>query len=392
MKYLSLFSGIGGFEVALHQVFPDAECVGFSEIDKYAIQIYKKHFPEHTNLGDITKINPNSLSDFDMIFGGFPCQDLSIAKKDREGLKGKRSGLFWIMMDIVRIKKPKWFLFENVASMDKTNLGIISTAISEASGYSTCMLGDYVEPVMVNAALVSAQNRERLFWCNWEIRQPKDRGILLKDILESGEGIDGAANNTKSYCVDASYYKGGNQKTSNKSGKRLMVLDKNGDEKKKSNTIRSPGMGSGIDDKHNWDTIVINKPDRVGEIGKGGQGDRVYSIDGKSVSQSANSGGQGANTGLYAIALRNRGKGKEAEIGGDKASSLNTVQADSMVTDNYYIRKLTPVECERLQCFPDGYTEGISNTQRYKTLGNAVNTEVVKHIFEELRRKNETHI
>lgn len=113
-------------------------------------------------------------------------------------------------------------------------------------------------------------------------------------------------------------------------------------------------------------------------------GSRVYSTDGISKTLSANGGGWGAKTGLYAVpvALRNRGEGKKPEYNGtDKANSMTTVQTDSMVQVNQIIRKLTPIECERLQGLPDNYTEGISNTQRYKCLGNAFNVDVVAHIL-----------
>lgn len=99
------------------------------------------------------------------------------------------------------------------------------------------------------------------------------------------------------------------------------------------------------------------------------------------VALSANSGGRGAKTGLYAVALRNRGEGKKPELGGDKANAMTTVNTDSMIMENMIIRKLTPVECERLQSLPDNYTKGISNTQRYKCLGNAFNAEVITHIL-----------
>ena len=92
MKYLSLFTGIGGFEKAMPKNW---ECVGYSEIDKYAIECYDKHYPKHKNFGDITKIDIKELPDFDLVVGGSPCQDLSIAKKERDGLKGSRSSLFY---------------------------------------------------------------------------------------------------------------------------------------------------------------------------------------------------------------------------------------------------------------------------------------------------------
>ena len=230
-----------------------------------------------------------------------------------------------------------------------------------------------VEPVMINASLVSAQNRKRLFWVGRldefgtykqvEIPQPKDRGILLKDILEPK--------------VDEKFY----------------VKDK-------SNTIRTSGRGSGINDRHNWDTI------RIGSINSGGQGDRIYSPDGKSVNLSANGGGRGAKTGLYAVAVAQRGRnivnGKRKDVlgaktkqrfefGGEKSNTITKVQKDSYVLQDTQIRKLTPIECERLMTLPDGFTEfginekgekvKISNTQRYKTLGNGFVCDVVSHII-----------
>ena len=152
-----------------------------SEIDEYAMAVTQSNFPETIQLGSVVDIKFTDTHDIDLLVGGSPCQDLSIAKKDREGLKGSRSGLFW---EYVRIRdeiKPKYFILENVASMPKE----AKDTISEALG---------VQPVMINASLVSAQNRKRLFWVGkWngekyeqvEIPQPEDKGILLKDILES---------------------------------------------------------------------------------------------------------------------------------------------------------------------------------------------------------------
>jgi DNA (cytosine-5)-methyltransferase 3A len=232
---------------------------------------------------------------------GSPCQDLSIAKKDRKGLDGKRSGLFWEAVRIWKEVKPKYWLMENVASMSKEAKDIISKELG-------------VEPIMINSALVSAQQRKRLYWSNIPVTQPQDLNIYLKDIIESGD-----VDKLKSYCIDASYYKGTNLKTYLEKAKRQVVFE---------------------------------RPNRIGEFNSGGQGDRVYSIDGKSVSLSANGGGRGAKTGLY-------------------------------YTDSV-IRKLTPIECERLQTFPDDYTSGISNTQRYKCLGNSFTVKVIEHILKNI--------
>lgn len=336
MKVLSLFDGVSCARVALERAGIPVEYYFASEVDKYAIQISKKNYPDIIQIGSVKSVRDTEFTGIkiDLLVGGSPCQDLSIAKKDRKGLDGERSGLFWEYVRILKEVKPKYFILENVNSMPK-----------EAKKIITETLG--VEPIMINAALVSAQNRKRLFWVGRlvgnkylkvEISQPEDKGILLRDILEPK--------------VDD-----------------IFIV------KPKSNTVRTSGRGSGIDDKHNWDTI------RIGQIGKGGQGDRIYSPDGKSVGLSALGGGRGAKTGLYAVALRNRGEGKKPEIGGNKANAMTTVQTDSMVMENTQIRKLTPIECERLQGLKDNYTEGVSNSQRYKMLGNAFNVDVVAHIL-----------
>jgi len=329
MKYFSAFSGIGGFEQAIHSVFPDAECVGFSETDKYAIQVYKKHYPNHKNYGDITKIDITGLPDFDMLVGGSPCQDLSIAKKDRKGLRGDKSRLFYKFVEILEKKKPRWFLLENVASMSRKNKDKISRILK-------------VQPVMINATLVSAQNRKRLFWANFLITQPLDRGILLKDVLE-----DGCVENLKSYCIDANYYKGANLETFLKKKKRQLV-----------------------------------SPQRIDQIGKGGQGERIFSSEGKFRAVSTVNNQQPYIIDHYNKRIKTDGKTKTI---GTNPQCETSVAGQSVTNLKGYIRKLTPVECERLQCFPDGFTDGVSNTQRYKCLGNAVNVEVVKHIMECLK-------
>jgi len=344
-KILSLFDGISCARVALERAGIPVELYWAVEIDKYATQISQKNYPDIVRTSDVRNFvgEPNS---FDLVIGGSPCQDLSIAKKDRKGLDGERSGLFWEYVRILEEVKPKYFILENVASMPK-----------EAKQIITETLG--VEPIMINAALVSAQNRKRLFWVGEKIEhifkennrynyseyvkvditQPEDRGILLKDILENGE-----SDRLKSYCIDANYYKGANWKQYTEKGRRQLV--------------------------------------RVASLNSGGQGDRVYSVTGKSVSLSANGGGRGAKTGLYHIP---HGYKKEKITQEDKYPTLhaqNPAANHLIIQDN--IRKLTPIECERLQGLPDNYTEGISNTQRYKCLGNAFNVDVVAHILKHI--------
>lgn len=295
MNILSLFDGISCARVALERSCFKVKKYFASEVDKYALQISFKNYPDIIQLGDIKNIKGNEFSNIDLLIGGSPCQDLSIAKKDRQGLKGERSGLFYEYVRLLKEIKPRYFILENVASMSK-----------ESKQTITDIMG--VEPIMINAALVSAQNRKRLFWTNIpNVKQPEDRGILLKDILENGN-----VDNLKSYYIDANYYKGSNWEQYKKKKRRQLVI-------------------------------------RVAQIGKGGQANRIYSPNGKSVGLSALGGGRGAKTGLYMV--------------------------------NTQVRKLTPIECERLQSLPDNFTEGVSNSQRYKCLGNAFNVDVVSHIL-----------
>ncbi len=400
IKVLSLFDGISCAQVALKKLKYQIEYYA-SETDKFAIEITQKRHPKTIQLGDIKMVDKKMIGGgYTLLIGGSPCQDLSVAKKNRQGLAGKRSGLFYEYLRILREVKPKYFVLENVASMPK-----------DAKEEITKELG--VEPIMIDAALVSAQSRKRLFWTNIpNIKLPKDKELFLIDIIHEARNEE----------VDEKYFI--NAKVS----------------------IR-PEKG-----KSNNKTCI-----RVGEIGKGGQADRIYSLEGKSVTLSANRGGRGAKTGLYLIdwynnRLKDDGKAKtlgtnpqcrtavagqsillvkscasrtyprtktpgvkrnkRIEIRKDKkANNITTVQSDSMVLirkaktirvggrgskigdkhnwDTYKIagrvRKITPIECERLQSLPDNYTQGLSDSQRYKTLGNAFNTNVVKHILKNMK-------
>lgn len=351
-RVLSLFDGIATTRYALEKAGVRVEKYYASEVDKFAIKVALKNYPDIVEVGDIRNLNGKEFTDIDLIIGGSPCQDLSIAKRNRRGLNGSRSALFWEYVRLLKEVKPKYFILENVASMPKKDKEIITSTLWG------------IEPVMINATLVSAQQRKRLFWVGVRdgdryrkinIPQPEDRKIYLKDIL-----LDGYAERDKSLVITATYSRACPQDYFLHSNRQL----------------------------------TFNKPVRVGTIGKGGQGERIYSIDGKSVALSANGGGRGAKTGLYLItgcAKRTRnGKGKHLEVRKDgKANALTTVQTDSMAILGSYVRKLHPVECERLQGLPDGYTEGISKTQRYKCLGNAFNADVVAHIITHILKEVE---
>lgn len=408
LRVLSLFDGISCGQVALERAGIPVEVYYASEIDKYAIQVTQKNYPNTIQLGDINNIDfTQFIGKIDLIMGGSPCQDLSIAGK-RKGLSGERSGLFYKFVEAIEVIKPKYFLLEN-------NYGMPQEAYEEMSKLMSCY------PIMINSALVSAQTRKRFYWTNIgpqslnlfgfptvAMEQPEDKGIMLKDVLESGLPYQ-----EKSYCLTSTEYKGSTLKDNLEKKRRTQVAEplkipentKQGYAeispgecmdlthinsktrrgramKEKSNCLQTQSdfyqyikpcalrnRGNGKQPEFNntnkanalisvqTDSMVL-EPIRIGHIGNStGQANRVYSVENKSVTLKANGGGGGAKTGLYKIDLPD---------------------------GQHLIRKLTPLECERLQTLPDNYTEGVSNTQRYKAIGNGWTVDVIAHIFKHL--------
>ena len=316
INVLSLFDGISCGMVALERAGVPIERYVAYEIDKYAIQISKKNYPNIEHRGDVTTADFKEFKGFDLLIGGSPCTYWSIARNNREitpdGVGGK---LFMNYVRALKESECKYFLYENNYSIHKN----IKSFISEQLG---------VQPIMINSALVSAQSRKRCYWTNIpNIIEPKDKGIIAEDIIESGIPFNTVNSKGKINTITASYYK----------------------------IAENPFSEFGSEKGRRRQRIA--KPIRIGQIGKGGQGQRIYSVYGKSVTLSANGGGQGAKTGLYKIDLPD----------GD-----------------YVIRKLSPIEAERCQTLPDNYTEGISNTQRYKCIGNGWTVDIIVHILKGL--------
>lgn len=347
LRVLSLFDGMGCGYAALKRAGIAVSKYHAYEVDKYAIQIAKKNHPEIIHHGEITFMTDfTQFAGFDLLIGGSPCQGFSAAGKGLN-FSDSRSQLFFEFVRAKREVKPKYFMLENV-KMKKEWLDIISEQLG-------------VEPVCINSALVSAQNRVRYYWCNWDVGQPEDRGLVLRDIIE-----DGAVDREKSYCIDANYYKGGNPKSYFEKRRRQLVSVK------------------------------------IGEIKNGGICNRVYSPEGKSICLTSQSGGTAGN-GSMLIGTRcaqivgrkiNPETGKRddrnpdlqaeqrLEIRGDeKTGCLTGVQKDNVLTNGITYRKLTPIECERLQTVPDDYTHGVSSSQRYKMLGNGWTVDVIAHIL-----------
>jgi len=380
MKVLSLFDGISGARQALKELSIECEYYA-SEIDKFAIQVSKNNHLDIIQIGDVNDIDFGQFKDVDLLIAGFPCQDLSIAKKNGKGLEGARSGLFSKCLEALEICKPKYFLFENVNSMKKEWKDKISK-----------LLG--VEPIMINSALLTAQMRKRLYWTNIpNIQQPEDKGIVLKDIIESGD-----TERLKSYCITATYSGACPENYFNHGQRQLIWRDKSYCVPA---TYYKENVKSLLKRKKEGLFISLKDMVRVGHYNKGGQGDRIYSVDGKSVCLSANGGGRGAKTGLYEFkgcAMRGRHivDGKRCDIKGakteqrlefrndNKINCLTSVSKDSLVQIKDMVRKLTPIECARLQGYPDLYCSGISNSQAYKCYGNSFTVPVIEHLLKHI--------
>lgn len=177
MKVLSLFDGIPCGRLALERAGIPVEKYYASEIDKYAIQVAQKNYPDTIQIGDCTKVNWEKYKDVDIIIGGSPCQDLSIIKcGNREGLHGEKSKLFWEYIRALSIIKPKYFLLENVASMKFEDREAITAVLRAMYPETKCWI--------IDSGLLSAQERKRYYWTNWDIDQAEDKCLVLKDILE----------------------------------------------------------------------------------------------------------------------------------------------------------------------------------------------------------------
>jgi DNA-cytosine methyltransferase len=308
IKVCSLFDGCSGTQMALKNLGVEVDQYFSSEIDKYAMQVTQKNFPETIQLGDITDIKGKDLPKIDLIVGGSPCQGFSFAGKQK-AFKDERSALFFEFIRLLKEIKPKYFLLENVV-MKKEFQQVITDEVSKIYPQSSNSSLFGIEPIMINSALLSAQNRKRLYWTNIpNVEQPEDLGIVLKDVLEDNF----LADRDKSYCIDANYYKGGNPKNYFEKSRRQLVFDNEGKPKHKAvkNTERNlrhtkmPGQksltltatmykGAG----NNGMTLVpletYNTPKQVGvaaDINGHDSLKRVYSENGKSPTVNAHGGG-----------------------------------------------------------------------------------------------------
>lgn len=381
MKYFDTFTGIGGFTKGIQSVLPDAECIGYSEIDKYASAIYKYHYPNHKNYGDITSINVRELPDFDLFVGGFPCQAFSIAGK-RQGFKDTRGTLFFDVARILKAKRPEWFLLENVKGLLNHDNG---KTISTIYGVLT-ELGYSVGWEVVNSCHFGVpQNRERIFI----VGHLRGAGGRAGEILPFGKANKGAIERTKQAPVTRTFTAKGNSGGMHSS----MTLVKSG-------TWRTHKDGEGFREVESGLAPTI--PARAREDGSGqpvimshyGHKDKEAKEHNIVPRLKAESHGHQpmVKAVLTPDRLEKRQNGRRFKDN-DEPSFTLTSQDKHGVQVGTEIRRLTPTECERLQSFPDGWTakgvfdeevKDVSDTQRYKTLGNSVTVNVVESIIKRL--------
>ena len=398
INVFSLFDGMSCGQLALQKAGVPVGTYHASEIDKWAMKVTTKNFPFTLHMGDITKLEDWRLKvirdevGIDLVMGGSPCQGFSFAGKNLN-FEDPRSKLFFEFVRVLKILKPKYFLLENVR-MKKESQDIISDYMG-------------VEPRVINSNLVSAQNRHRLYWTNIPFDMPEDKGLILADVLEPLEDLDPK-------------YLAGDKLLKNYTGGDQL----NPDYKSQANTIHDitkPGptvcagthgyangyvSGGAIrgrynddgsiqqqlelrpDDKTNSlttvqkDNVVVTRCIQVGEADLKGHDllKRVYSPQGKAPTLNTMGGGNREPK----VVIRK--KSKTVRSGG--RSSYDRHEWDSV--DNLHWRKLTPLECERLQTVPDNYTNHVSDTQRYKMLGNGWTVDVVAHILKGIRHKKES--
>ena len=447
MKYLSLFSGIGGFELGIQNSDVEMECIGFSEVDNHAKEIYRRHFPNHRDLGDATKIKPGELEDFDLLVGGFPCQAFSYAGK-RRGFDDTRGTLFFEIARICKEKKPRYLLLENVPGLlshDKgrtfqTMLGILAE------------MGYLIQWQVRNSKNYGVpQNRERLFITGY-LREECGREIL-RSRGEPAENI--------SRCEEVKFAR---QVTKRKHNANIGAIK---------HLLRTSKMDSGLSNRQiaehfnlpvthvehwfrtddsfslpnpevwfdlkqllnievdNFDAFMTEFETVEGKYDKskrayresglsptltstagemvvlhpGKQATRILDENGIACTLCGLGGGQGGKGGLYAVTESDdnevcqavltvdrhnrRQNGRRMKEDGEPMFTL-TAQDRHGVFDGRRVRRLTPTEFARLQAFPDDWADievngkPLSDNQKYKVFGNAVTTTVITHIINEM--------
>ena len=365
LKHLDLFSGYGGFSIPASKY--GIETINFSEIDKYATAVLKYRFPDIKNLGDITKIKGEDLPDVDIITGGSPCQDLSVAGKGA-GLDGGRSGLFFCFINLIKEKQPMYFVWENVKGAFSSSKGWDFARVQiemEQAGYDVFWQ-------LINAKDFGVpQNRERIFAIG--VRKGSGREILFERI--------GSSQDIKTQQQDS--WKGSNNP--NKSRRSQVIVH--------NLQPRSPNRPSLLKNKNAGGSGHLQREDGITYTVDTGctQGVEIAvpmrwsrTEEGKRARKEAMKNGKDYTP--FSGGARTLTESKE-DVSGCLTNALNK---DALLKHDMRIRRLTPTECERLMGLKDGWTAkgiidgkevDISDTQRYKLCGNGVVVNCVDYIY-----------
>ena len=348
MNVLSLFDGMSCGQIALNKLGIKYDNYFASEIDKYAIQVTQKNYPNTKQIGSVIDVKGEDLPKIDLLIGGSPCQGFSFAGKGLN-FEDPRSKLFFEFVRLLEETKPKYFLLENVL-MKKEYEQIITDHLG-------------VEPIFINSALVSAQNRKRLYWTNIpNVTEPKDKGITWGDVRERGVNAQNFYYTEKAMQWLAQVSQKKNKTLTVHSDSDKMQMLEASHHKKYSNQ-----RFFGIVDLPEDEQAIAAMTGR-------------YLINGK------RQDGKQKTKGLTKQYIEFRYDGK--------TNALTTVTKDNVVVpftlpnripvDEFFFRYITPLECERLQNVPDNYTDCVSNTQRYRMLGNGWTVDVIAHIFKNI--------
>jgi len=370
---LSLFDGISCGQEALKRAGISTRIFLASEIEKYPKMITRKNHPLTVQLGDVTKIESVNLPPINLLMGGSPCQGFSFAGKQLN-FDDPRSALFFEFVRLLKECKPDYFLLENVMMKQE-----YQDIISEHLG---------VEPVMINSSLLSAQSRKRLYWTNIPgVSQPQDKGILLKDVLEESP---------KDYTLMSSRFVNRNKdagclvdsdkpKASTLSAMEYVKNGRQGDYILCGRIVgRKINPETGKRDDYNPDLKAEQRLEPRFDQ-KSGTLTTVQKDNVLIVPEATKKGYTEIEDGDCFDATFINSKTRRGRNMKDKSNCLTAANFDYMRYEHPTYRKLTPIECERLQTLPDNYTEGVSNTQRYKGLGNGWTVDVIVHILQGIK-------